>query len=311
MNHSPVASPLLLVAVVFFALGLVRLIRVFKGEITPFHIVFFLLLCECLTQFYPVVQTDAGEIVQRMSLQGEIFVVIASVTLYLGQFLVKRGGEFRVQNFRVQPLIPLWVLAPLMVGIVVVVFAVNVMRLGTLPIFALSAGEDYQGAADAFLPFFSPLSWGLGRSLMVISVFMIVTNELPWKKFIRKNIILLASTGLAVIINTLDGMRNNTILPVLILFLGASRRFHFPLKRMIVPLVACGAFFCLVGAMRVGKNDWKTTVTVSSGNRVVDTVASWFFTYTEPQLQNLDALIVSDPPLNYGLIIVSEILPGL
>lgn len=309
MNPS-IASPLLLVAILFFLLGLARLIRIFKSEITPFHMVFALFALECATQFVPMVETLPGEKAQHLSIETEIFMVLASASLFAATFIIRRRPEFEIDSYRVASLIPIWLVAATFGGMIAAISLVNFVRLGTFPIFTLVRGQEYLGPEESFLPFFTPLSWGLGRCLAVILALVIATNHQPWRRFVVRNAVLLACTGVAVVLNTLDGMRNTTIMPALLLYFGTTRRFRYSLKKSFVASAACLIFFCAMGSMRVGTGDWKSTLTVSSGNKVIDTLASWTLTYTEPNIENLDALINADPPLNYGLQILSTTLPG-
>lgn len=309
MNTSSLASPLLLLAIFFFGLSLVRLIRTFKNELTPFHIVFALFILECVTVYFPMVQTE-GERPRHLSISTEIFMVLASMSLYLGQLALKPGTRFTAQNHHVSSIIPYWIIAPVMLATVAIISYINYKRLGMLPLFVLKPGEDYLGEGDAFLPFFTPFSWGLGRCLTILAAFRIGLNTLPWRTFFVRNFILLSCAMLAVLINTLDGMRNNAILPAIVLFFGASRRFHFSLKKSFLALGICGLFFIAAGTARVGDHDWKQTLTFSTGNRALDTVAAWLLSYAEPAIENLDSLINADPPLSYGVVTLSEILPG-
>jgi oligosaccharide repeat unit polymerase len=309
MNITSLASPLLLVAIFFFGLSLARLIKLFKNELTPFHIVFGLFILECITVYFPIVQTE-GERPRALGLDTEIFMVLVSMSLFVAQFAFKPGSRFVADNYQISSIVPYWLIAPIMLGTVAIISFINYKRLGMFPISALKPGEDYLGGGDAFLPFFTPLSWGIGRCLTILAAFRIGLNNLPWRRFISRNSVLLGCALVAVVINTLDGMRNNAILPAIIVFFGCSRRFHFSLKKSFIALGLCGVFFIAAGAARVGDHDWKQTLTVSSNNRAIDTVAAWVLSYAEPSIENLASLIHADPPLNYGTITLSEILPG-
>lgn len=287
----------------------IRLRRVF----TPFHICSAIWSWQIVTAMFPLIAEDPFQRtkVVELGMPAQWVIFFGALTFLVGAFYMKPSPVFRLHFFEVKPIIPEAYLAIGFAGLAVVSAAVAYIRLGTFPILLMGkySGNTQVAYTETNQGLITAVGWGAARALAIWLIIKGVMNRVPLRSFLSQNAILIASTGVALICNTLDGMRNLLIVPFILASFALSMRWGLLLRYTIPVVLALGAFFVVMGQFRAGNLDMASRINFSTGSLRLDAILAWFICYTEPSFANLNNTIDLNLPRTYGLVFLASVIP--
>jgi oligosaccharide repeat unit polymerase len=296
-------------AVIYFA-ALVLVIIKLRGMITQFHFCLFFFSVELFLASFPMMADDVyGRThISAPLVDTQIMILGSAVFLLVASLFLRRGREYSLTDYRVVTRIPR---QPLMLGLLAIsAFSSfsSYRKLGTFPIFVLAhEGAQYSEVFEGVVTF---VGWGTARALALWLVMEMAMTSLNVRRFVVHHFLLIGCTAGAIFLNVLDGQRNMLILPALLAVFALSRRGALK-TRLLVPAGAVILFFFLaLGTFRAGEHRSSSSLRHSSGNESLDNAVGHLVTYLEPNVHNLNNLVILHPRPYMGKILLYTIVPN-
>jgi len=281
--------------------------------ITPFHFCMVIFILESALCCFPLMKDDLyGRTQENTALLTTKTILFISAILMLGiSFYIKKPNPLLWKNYKVEPIIPDLLLIGILLAVVGMGVIVSFKKLGTLPIFYLNSASDTNQVfyEDVFSGPINYIGWGAGRILSTwLTISMVLWNGSS-AEYIKRNWMLLISTILALVFNTMDGLRNMLFLSIITLIFALSMRGFIKAKHLVGAGIIAILFFALGGIFKQGEKTQQGMI-FTTGEDFLDKALYSIVSYAEPNLFNLDNLIRLSPKLQYGAVFFSHLLPG-
>jgi len=249
--------------------------------------------------------------INPLHLPTKILLFSSSISIVFISLFLRRPNQLLWKNYNIITPIPSFYLISLLLILVFAGVIVSLKSLGTLPIFYLNTASDANQISyeDVFAGPVNFIGWGAGRFLSVWLTISMIYWHGSWANYLRKNWFLTLATTLALIFNTLDGLRNMLFLSMLTLVFALSMRGVIKIRHLLIAGVTAVLFFSLAGIFKQGEKSGQGMI-YTTGNDFFDKSIYSFVSYAEPNLFNLDNLIMLSPQLKYGGVFFSHLFPG-
>lgn len=301
-----------LIAAAIFGAALIILVHRTGRMLTPFHFCLLGFAAELVFAVFPLMQDEpkGGTKIFETLPETNIVIFGAAISLFLLTAKISGQRTLRLDQYRIEPVLPRFALILAFLGVVVLAGAITFLRLHSFPLFMLAGSTETSSVvySDVFGRQ-TPFGWGASRALYIWLAMEIATSRLALNHFIREHWLLVGSVLAALLLNTLDGQRNLAIMGLAIIFFVCSMRRILTWVHALMGGAAIVLFFVAIVLFRTSGYKDTQELAVTTGIVPVDKTLFSIVSYLEPNIHNLNNAVMINEGIDYGVGWLGTFIP--